>query len=556
MSVDALASMIATREPCRRLGTPALPLARWTALAGLLVAEILLLTIRFDTASLGENTAWWALLLGQTGQWLRLGIAAVTATLLLSGGLLCEELRRGHERLGESHRWWPLFVCHLAAFATFFGLTALVLEGGIARSACPPAWFFLWLTTGGLTLTLGALAALPGHLWLALARRGGKGLALGGVIGLLAWQASYLTGQWWQVLAASTFWVVQFILSLFYTNTVSVPADLVVGTSVFSVQIAPECSGYEGMGLLCVFTAVYLAVFRERLLFPRAFLLFPLGAAVIWLCNAVRLAVLIAIGTAGWPEVALGGFHSQAGWLVFNAVALGLVACSGRMGLLAPSGVPLHTTRAADPTLGYLAPFLALLAVKMLTEAFSSAPGALYPLPVLAALGALWCFRQTYGPVRWSWSWPALAHGAAAALLWTWLAMASPAEGSASAAGLPALSGAWAAAWGIFRVIGYVIVVPVAEELAFRGYLIRRLVASDFLAVPGTRFTWVSFVVSSVLFGALHGANWLPGLAAGMLFALALYRRGRLSDAVAAHVTANALLALHGLLTHNWHVLS
>jgi hypothetical protein len=37
-----------------------------------------------------------------------------------------------------------------------------------------------------------------------------------------------------------------------------------------------------------------------------------------------------------------------------------------------------------------------------------------------------------------------------------------------------------------------------------------------------------------------------------MLFALAVYRRGRLADAVVAHVTANTLVAVTVLLTGNW----
>jgi len=47
-------------------------------------------------------------------------------------------------------------------------------------------------------------------------------------------------------------------------------------------------------------------------------------------------------------------------------------------------------------------------------------------------------------------------------------------------------------------------VVPIAEELAFRGYLIRKLVSADFEKVALGHFTWVSFLGSSILFGSLH----------------------------------------------------
>ncbi len=63
-----------------------------------------------------------------------------------------------------------------------------------------------------------------------------------------------------------------------------------------------------------------------------------------------------------------------------------------------------------------------------------------------------------------------------------------------------------AVAWVIFRVFGSVVIVPLAEELAFRGYLVRRLIAADFESVPVDRFTWPSFLISSLLFGAMHQA--------------------------------------------------
>jgi CAAX prenyl protease-like protein len=87
--------------------------------------------------------------------------------------------------------------------------------------------------------------------------------------------------------------------------------------------------------------------------------------------------------------------------------------------------------------------------------------------------------------------------------------------------------------------------------LAFRGFLTRRLVAEDFESIPLGRFGWFSFVLSSFAFGLLHG-RWLAGTMAGMLFAWALYRRGRVMDAVLAHATANGLLTIYVLGTQNW----
>jgi CAAX prenyl protease-like protein len=108
-----------------------------------------------------------------------------------------------------------------------------------------------------------------------------------------------------------------------------------------------------------------------------------------------------------------------------------------------------------------------------------------------------------------------------------------------------------AVAWISFRVIGSVLIASIAEELAFRGYLVRKLVAKDFESVPPGHFTWFSFIASSVLFGLLH-QRLLAGTLAGAGFALALYRRGYLSDAVLAHMTSNALIAVAVLYTGYW----
>jgi len=44
------------------------------------------------------------------------------------------------------------------------------------------------------------------------------------------------------------------------------------------------------------------------------------------------------------------------------------------------------------------------------------------------------------------------------------------------------------------------------------------LISPNFDDLSPVRFTWLSFVVSSLLFGALHG-RWLAGTVAGMCYA-------------------------------------
>jgi CAAX prenyl protease-like protein len=99
-------------------------------------------------------------------------------------------------------------------------------------------------------------------------------------------------------------------------------------------------------------------------------------------------------------------------------------------------------------------------------------------------------------------------------------------------------------------LVGYVVLTPLVEELAFRAYLTSRLTGDNCQQIG--QFTWLSFVVSSLLFGLFHQGHWLAGSLAGMGYALALYRRRQLMDAVLAHATTNALIAGYVLLTQRW----
>ena len=94
--------------------------------------------------------------------------------------------------------------------------------------------------------------------------------------------------------------------------------------------------------------------------------------------------------------------------------------------------------------------------------------------------------------------------------------------------------------------------VPIAEELAFRGFLYRRFQAAEFETVPLRRFAWPALLASSIIFGLLHGSRWIAGTLAGAAYGLALLRRGRVGDAVAAHATTNALLAFEVLARSQW----
>ena len=251
--------------------------------------------------------------------------------------------------------------------------------------------------------------------------------------------------------------------------------------------------------------------------------------------------------------MALGGFHSQAGWLAFNALALGVVALVHRgryFRVHAPDS--RHVDRADDGTTAFLGPFAAILAVALVTGAFTAGLDWAYPLRVLAAGAVLWHYRERYGAPGWSLSPRALAIGAVTFVVWMALLPAAPAGSERWPTALAGAPAPLAALWVAFRVIGHVVTVPLAEELAFRGYLLRRLVRPEFQSVPLAAAPWIAVVLSSVLFGLFHGQMWLGGTIAGLAFAVAMRHRGALGDAVQAHATVNALIAVYVLSTGEW----
>jgi exosortase E/protease (VPEID-CTERM system) len=266
----------------------------------------------------------------------------------------------------------------------------------------------------------------------------------------------------------------------------------------------------------------------------------------MWCCNALRIFGLIVLGTWGSREVALGGFHSQVGWLTFNAVALGLVGGSQRLGYFSTKyKETVHSNQAS----AYLAPFLAVLATGMITAAFAAGFDYCYALRLVAGGAVLYYYRRSYRALRWTWSWTAVAMGAGVCAIW--IAFAEPpSTESAFPAELAGMGRAWATSWQVLRLLGYVLLTPLVEELAFRAYLTTRIIGVD--CQEAGRFTWLSLLASSLLFGLFHQSNWLAASVAGMAYALALYRRRHVVDAVLAHATTNGLIAGYVLMTGRW----
>ena len=103
-----------------------------------------------------------------------------------------------------------------------------------------------------------------------------------------------------------------------------------------------------------------------------------------------------------------------------------------------------------------------------------------------------------------------------------------------------------------FRITGSALVVPVVEELFWRGWLMRWLIAHNFKNVPLGAYSPAAFWVTALLFATEHGAYWDVGLLAGIAYNALLIRTRNLADCILAHAVTNGCLAWHVLAAGQW----
>ncbi len=469
---------------------------------------------------------------------------------------------RGRQNVQRISTWplgrgiaWRWLVSHVGAIALFAFFSARLVDH-TPEGAGFNGLIFLCLALGVAAVVFCALAFLPAAIWREIFRGTGDAWVYVVALGAGACLAASVAERIWYPLAQWTLLLADLLLRPFLPGLSVDSGARILGTSKFLIEVAPTCSGYEGIGLILVFTTACLWFFRREWRFPRALLLIPIGVAAIWLSNAVRVAGLVLIGSTVSPDVALLGFHSHIGWIMFNGVALGTCLVARRVSWLTAAGrsreEQVPQIREQNAVAAYLMPFVVILAAGLLAGAASAGFEWLYPVRVIAAAAAIWYFRATYRKLDWRSGWLAPAAGAAVFALWIGFERLFGVASSGIPAPLAQAAPFARSAWIGARILGAVVTVPIAEELAFRGFLLRRLVSADFESVAWRTFQWLPFLISSIAFGVLHGERWLAGTLAGMIYALVLMRRGRIGEAVIAHATTNALLALWVLTTAQW----
>lgn len=103
------------------------------------------------------------------------------------------------------------------------------------------------------------------------------------------------------------------------------------------------------------------------------------------------------------------------------------------------------------------------------------------------------------------------------------------------------------------RLLTTVGIVPIIEELFWRGWLMRWLVDSrEFRKVPLGAYQPLAFWAVAALFASEHGPFWEVGLLAGIIYNFWIVRTRNLADCILAHAATNGALAIYVLISGQW----
>jgi CAAX prenyl protease-like protein len=209
----------------------------------------------------------------------------------------------------------------------------------------------------------------------------------------------------------------------------------------------------------------------------------------------------------------------------------------------------------------FVLPFAVLLALLAAGNALPFGPEVTYPVRTLAVAAALLVFSRGAMTLRASRPWASIALGVAVFAAWVapdllWpgyrnsVLFQNSLTGTLGGAPPPQLQGN--ALFLLVRAGGSALVVPFAEELFWRGWLMRRLMAADFREVPLGAYSAQAFWITALLFASEHGPFWDVGLAAGVAYNWWIVRTRNLADCVLAHAVTNACLGAYVVLAGAW----
>jgi CAAX prenyl protease-like protein len=187
-------------------------------------------------------------------------------------------------------------------------------------------------------------------------------------------------------------------------------------------------------------------------------------------------------------------------------------------------------------------------------------PQWLYPVRFALVLGLILAFSWPYLTFRPSFPLRSIVVGLAVFGIWiapdvlfgyrhSWL-FENSITGSAVSSLSPHLKKN--VAFMALRCVSSFALIPILEELFWRGWMMRWLIDKEFLKVPLGTYQRSAFWIVALLFASEHGPYWEVGLAAGIIYNWWIIRTRNLADCILAHGVTNAALSAYVLITDQW----
>ena len=108
--------------------------------------------------------------------------------------------------------------------------------------------------------------------------------------------------------------------------------------------------------------------------------------------------------------------------------------------------------------------------------------------------------------------------------------------------------------WIATRFIGLAAVVPLIEELFWRGFLVRYIDnMDDYRNVTAGNHTWIATGVVTAAFASIH-PEWVAAIAYALLTDQLLRRTKSVGACVVMHAVTNLLLGVYVVVTKSWHL--
>lgn len=230
------------------------------------------------------------------------------------------------------------------------------------------------------------------------------------------------------------------------------------------------------------------------------------------------------------------------------------------------STTPLNYESKAGPSrqrddLAYIAPMAIFLLLTWVGGKWQAFFVTSYVLKTIVAAGALIYFRKHYTRIGWSYWWLGVLVGVIGVVQWVGMEKLIlhyfPNYPRANVGEPLDPHQYFSTAWGLWsfiliRWMGATLVVPLMEELFWRDYLWRTILApNDFKLARVGEFGWMPILIVTAFFASVH-VQWITAAVWGLMIAGLLVYTKSLGACIVAHGVTNFLLGGWVQWTREW----